>query len=138
MSAPLRVFVEATDPDLVRRLRDDASRAGWTLVTRVDEADVVVRAARPRDTGARPPTVRAASATGAAWEADDLPHEALTPRELDVLRLVAQGLANKQIASRLGISERTVKGHLGRVFREIGVADRTSAALWARENLPDA
>ena len=46
-------------------------------------------------------------------------------------------MANKQIATRLGISERTVKGHLGRVFREIGVADRTSAALWARENLPD-
>lgn len=65
------------------------------------------------------------------------PAAGLSPRELDVLLLVAQGLANKQIATRLGISERTVKGHLGRVFREIGVADRTSAALWARENLPD-
>ena len=43
MSAPLRVFVEATDPELVRRLRDDASRAGWTIVTRADEADVIAR-----------------------------------------------------------------------------------------------
>ena len=52
-----------------------------------------------------------------------------------MLRLVSQGLANKQIARALGITERTVKAHLGRVFREIGVLDRTSAALWARDNL---
>ena len=61
----------------------------------------------------------------------------LSPREQDVLRLVALGMANKQIGRRLGIAERTVKAHLGRVFREIGVSDRTSAALWAREHLPD-
>ena len=47
----------------------------------------------------------------------------------------AKGMANKQIARALGITERTVKVHLGNVFRRIGVADRTSAALWARENL---
>jgi DNA-binding NarL/FixJ family response regulator len=64
------------------------------------------------------------------------PGEGLSTRELEVLQLVAQGLANKQIGTRLGISERTVKAHLGRVFREIGVADRTSAALWARDYLP--
>jgi DNA-binding NarL/FixJ family response regulator len=61
---------------------------------------------------------------------------ALSPRELEVLRLVSRGLANKQIGRALGISERTVKVHLGNVFRRIGVQDRTSAALWARENLP--
>ncbi len=64
--------------------------------------------------------------------------DGLSPREREVLRLVAQGLANKQIGRALGISERTVKAHLGRVFREIGVVDRTSAALWARDHLPDA
>jgi DNA-binding NarL/FixJ family response regulator len=52
-----------------------------------------------------------------------------------VLRLAAKGMANKQIARSLGISEHTVKVHLGNVFRRIGVSDRTSAALWARENL---
>ncbi len=62
--------------------------------------------------------------------------EGLSPRETEVLRLVAQGLANKQVARALGITERTVKAHLGRVFREIGVLDRTSAALWARDHLP--
>ena len=64
--------------------------------------------------------------------------DGLSPRETEVLRLVAQGLANKQIARALGITERTVKAHLGRVFREIGVLDRTSAALWARDNLSGA
>lgn len=59
----------------------------------------------------------------------------LSPREHDVLVLLSQGLANKQIARRLGITERTVKAHVGSVFRRIGVADRTSAALWAREHL---
>lgn len=62
--------------------------------------------------------------------------DGLSPRETQVLRLVAQGLANKQVARALGITERTVKAHLGRVFREIGVLDRTSAALWARDHLP--
>lgn len=60
----------------------------------------------------------------------------LSPRELEVLQLVAKGLANKQIGRALGISERTVKVHLGNVFRRINVQDRTSAALWAREHLP--
>jgi DNA-binding NarL/FixJ family response regulator len=65
----------------------------------------------------------------------DLPGADLSTREKEVLVLVAEGLANKQIATRLGIAERTVKVHLGSVFRRIGVADRTSAALWARDHL---
>jgi DNA-binding NarL/FixJ family response regulator len=63
------------------------------------------------------------------------PGDGLSTREREVLHHVAEGLANKQIGRKLGISERTVKAHLGRVFREIGVADRTSAALWARDHL---
>jgi DNA-binding NarL/FixJ family response regulator len=59
----------------------------------------------------------------------------LSDREKQVLRLVAAGLANKQIALRLGIAESTVKVHTGNIFRRIGVADRTSAALWAKEHL---
>lgn len=61
--------------------------------------------------------------------------DTLSARELQVLKLVAKGLANKQIGRTLGISERTVKVHVGHVFRRIGVADRTSAAMWARDNL---
>jgi DNA-binding NarL/FixJ family response regulator len=62
--------------------------------------------------------------------------DALSAREEQVLRLLAQGMANKQIGRALGISERTVKVHVGNVFRRLGVADRTSAALWARDHLP--
>ncbi len=58
----------------------------------------------------------------------------LTPRESEVLGLVREGLANKQIARRLGISERTVKAHLTSVFAAIGVTDRTQAALWAERH----
>lgn len=66
------------------------------------------------------------------------PDKTLSAREQEVLRLVAQGLANKQIARRLAISERTVKAHLTNVFAALGVSDRTQAALWAREHLADA
>jgi DNA-binding NarL/FixJ family response regulator len=58
----------------------------------------------------------------------------LTGRESEVLSLVRQGLANKQIARRLSISERTVKAHLTSAFARIGVADRTQAALWVERN----
>lgn len=58
----------------------------------------------------------------------------LTPREREVLELVATGLPNKSIARRLGISEKTVKAHLTKVFAVVGVADRTSAALWAQRH----
>jgi DNA-binding NarL/FixJ family response regulator len=59
----------------------------------------------------------------------------LTAREREVLELVGQGLANKQIARRLGIAERTVKAHLTSVFQTLGVGDRTQAALWAQTHL---
>lgn len=62
------------------------------------------------------------------------PLSVLTPRETEVLRLVRLGLANKQIARRLGISERTVKAHLTSAFQRIGVLDRTQAALWAERH----
>jgi len=58
----------------------------------------------------------------------------LTARETEVLRLVREGLANKQIARRLHISERTVKAHLTSAFARIGVSDRTQAALWVERN----
>lgn len=60
----------------------------------------------------------------------------LTAREREVLSLVAEGLANKAIARRLHISEKTVKAHLTSVFAALDVTDRTQAALWA-ERHPD-
>ena len=58
----------------------------------------------------------------------------LSSREREVLACVAEGLQNKHIARRLEISEKTVKAHLTSVFAQIGVTDRTQAALWAQRN----
>jgi DNA-binding NarL/FixJ family response regulator len=57
--------------------------------------------------------------------------EQLTPRERDVLALIVAGMANKRIALELGLSEKTVKAHVGHVLAKLGVADRTQAALLA-------
>ena len=60
-----------------------------------------------------------------------LPADALTPRELEVLALVAEGLANKAIASRLGISDHTVKFHINAVMTKLGAQSRTEAVVRA-------
>ena len=57
--------------------------------------------------------------------------EQLTRREREVLELIAQGRSNKRIALELGISEKTVKTHVGHVLAKLGVTDRTQAALLA-------
>ena len=59
------------------------------------------------------------------------PADPLTPRERDVLELIVAGMANKRIALELGLSEKTVKAHVGHVLAKLGVADRTQAALLA-------
>ncbi|MBB6015984.1 response regulator [Deinococcus radiopugnans] len=55
------------------------------------------------------------------------PHEPLTPRELEVLALIARGMSNKRIASSLDISDNTVKVHVARILAKLGAADRLSA-----------
>lgn len=62
---------------------------------------------------------------------DPEPVDALTPREVEVLRLVTEGFANKQIARRLAITEKTVKTHVSSILHKLGVADRTGAAVLA-------
>ena len=57
--------------------------------------------------------------------------EGLTKREMEVLKLIAEGLYNKEIADRLTISEKTVKNHVSNIFRKIDVSDRTQAAVYA-------
>jgi DNA-binding NarL/FixJ family response regulator len=66
------------------------------------------------------------------------PDTQLTVREQEVLEMIGDGLPNKTIARRLGISERTVKSHLTNIYQRLGVTDRTQAALWAqRQRRPD-
>lgn len=58
----------------------------------------------------------------------------LTKRELEILKLLAVGMFNKEIAVKLDISERTVKNHISNIFKKINVADRTQAAVFAIKN----
>lgn len=60
--------------------------------------------------------------------------KSLTKREIEVLKAIAAGLLNKEIATNLGISERTVKNHISNIFKKIDVADRTQAAVFAIRN----
>jgi DNA-binding NarL/FixJ family response regulator len=112
----------------------DALAAGAVgyLLKDSEPADVLA-AVRAAASGHAPLDPRVASALLPTRR--NAPGADLSGREREVLLLVAEGLANKQIARRLGIAERTVKVHLGSVFRRIGVTDRTSAALWARDHL---
>lgn len=61
-------------------------------------------------------------------------HDQLTTRELEVIKLIAQGMPNKEIAHTLYISEKTVKNHITNIFRKLNVEDRTQAALFAVKN----
>ena len=95
-----------------------------------DELVSAIRAAARRES---PVALRAALAL-LADRAGRTPLSSLTNRERAVLALVGRGFPNKQIARRLGISEKTVQTHLGNTFQRIGVSDRTQAALWAERN----
>ena len=110
----------------------DAGATGYLL--KDAEPQDLVRGVKAAARGEAPLAPRAARALlGARHRPASEDH--LTPREEEVLALVGKGLANKQIAVSLGISEKTVKAHLTSVFQRIGVFSRTEAAIWARERL---
>jgi DNA-binding NarL/FixJ family response regulator len=102
----------------------EALEAGATAVVlkdaEVDEVLDSIRSAPARGSGA------VAAAGGRAM---------LSRREREVLGLLSAGRTNRQIAEALGITERTVKAHLGEVYRAAGASDRVQAALWGREHL---
>jgi DNA-binding NarL/FixJ family response regulator len=109
----------------------DAGALGYLL--KDAEQDEIIRGVRAAAEGNSPLAPRAARemitdrvAAGSASE--------LSPRELEVLALVAEGLPNKVIARRLEISEKTVKAHLTSIYQQINVSDRTQAALWATQH----
>ena len=62
---------------------------------------------------------------------EDVP---LTRRELEILRLAAEGRSNAELARQLWVTEQTVKFHLSNIYRKLGVANRTEAARWAQRN----
>jgi DNA-binding NarL/FixJ family response regulator len=109
----------------------DAGAVGYLL--KDADPDELLRGIEAAARGESPLAPKAAKAVLTA-RAESRPAADLTAREYEVLGLLAEGLANKQIARRLGIAEKTVKAHLTSVFQSIGVTDRTQAALWARRH----
>jgi NarL family two-component system response regulator LiaR len=79
-----------------------------------------------------PPSVASVVVRHLAGEAEQTPRSALTSREMEVLRLVSQGLSNYQVAHKLGLSVRTIEAHLTHVYNKLDVASRTEAALLAQ------
>jgi DNA-binding NarL/FixJ family response regulator len=95
-----------------------------------DEVAAAVRAAHRGELQLDPAVARRLMSSLRAGPRTDLTAE-LTPRELEVLRLVGAGKSNKAIAAELQISERTARTHVSNILRKLGLSSRTQAALWA-------
>jgi DNA-binding NarL/FixJ family response regulator len=117
-----------------RRILDalDAGAAGYLL--KDAGPDEVIAGLRSVVEGGAPLNPKAARVLLDAQRVRQRQPE-LSAREREVLGLLATGLANKQIARRLGITERTVKAHLTSIFQRLEVTDRTQAALCAQQHL---
>lgn len=122
MARPMRVLLVGP-PAATRELRGTLEAAGITVVGEVLSPDEI-----PDDESNDVVLVTQAPERDQA-EDEDLspPVEALTAREREVLELVSEGLPNKAIASRLGVSDHTVKFHLSSIFGKLGVSTRTEA-----------
>lgn len=119
------------DPYIFAALQAGAS--GYLLKTSTaDEIVQGVHAVAHGETALSPAVAKklVRRAVGGAAAQDDIIEE-LSGRELDVLRLAAQGLGNKQIGVELNISDRTVQGHLANIYAKLHVATRTEAVLFA-------
>jgi len=129
--------------EVVRRLRERDPQARVIILTTYDTDDEISRALKA---GAKAYVLKDISAdalvacirdvlagktylapAAAAKLAEGVTRVQLTPRELASLRLMADGKSNKEIANELGISDRTVKTHLGHLFEKLGVTSRTEA-----------
>jgi DNA-binding NarL/FixJ family response regulator len=123
-----------------RRIMDalDAGAEGYLL--KHSEPEVILSGIRAVVSGGSPLDPKAARTLLTQQRRSPEPAAAaspLTAREEEVLTMVGDGLPNKSIARRLGISERTVKAHLTNIFQRLGVTDRTQAALWAQRRRSD-
>jgi DNA-binding NarL/FixJ family response regulator len=122
------------DPSVIRRALDHGA-AGY-IAKRADLAELKLALRTVLDCGEFvPPAVRDAVAGRRSATADtELAARlaALTPQQFRVLRLVAEGRLNKQIADALGVQERTIKAHLSTIFAKLGARNRTQAGVMLR------
>lgn len=113
----------------------EAGATGYVLKdSEPEEVAAAVRAARHGDLRLGADVAHTLVASLRAPRREHPP--ALTARELEILRLLGEGRANKEIAAELGISERTARTHVSNILRKLDLSSRTQAALWAvREGL---
>lgn len=117
------------DPYVFKALQAGAS--GYLLKTATSEELLQAVHAVARGEAALSPAVAKRLVVQASHGVAPAPVEALTERELEVLRLAGKGMSNKQIGVTLSISDRTVQGHLASIYSKLGVTTRTEAVLWA-------
>jgi DNA-binding NarL/FixJ family response regulator len=112
----------------------EAGASGYLLKdAEADDVAAAIRAAYHGEVHLDPAVARLLAQRMRARKEPE-PVEPLTDREKEVLGLVGKGLANKEIAYRLGITERTARTHVSNILGKLGLASRTQAALWAVEN----
>ena len=128
--ARVLVLTSFSEGDRVRAAID-AGAAGYCL--KDTHPDELIRSIEAVARGESPIDARAARSF-IDHDRGDRPGASLKPREREVLELLGAGLSNRVIAIRLGISEATVKAYLGQIYRQIGVTDRTQAALFANKH----
>jgi DNA-binding NarL/FixJ family response regulator len=140
LGSPARVIVLTSFLDEDKVLPAVRAGAAGYLLKDVEPAELV-RAIRTVDGGEALLHPAVAARVLRELAADDdraRRHELLTPREREVLALLARGRANKAIAFELGVAEKTVKTHVGNILGKLGLSDRTQAALYAvREGIAE-
>jgi len=114
----------------------EAGASGYVLKdAEAEEVATAVRAAYAGEVHLDPAVARLLAQRMRARKAgEDEPVEPLTDREKDVLRLLGQGMSNKEIGSALFITERTARTYVSNILGKLGLASRTQAALWAVEH----
>jgi DNA-binding CsgD family transcriptional regulator len=134
LRSALKLWLQVEAPYLAARTRE---LIGLACQVAGDEegADLALSAAREsfEELGAAPDLARMNRA-GSSWSSTTSKNARLTPREVEVLRLVADGKPNKAIAAELAVSAKTVDRHLSNIFTKLGVSSRTAAAAWAYRN----
>jgi DNA-binding NarL/FixJ family response regulator len=126
------VVADTTDPSMIGALFAAGASVYCVRIAQPEDLAYAVRqafqrsvyiAGEPQEWSAPPTPAPAEPAT-----------HALTRRELEILRLVADGSSNGQLAKKLWVTEQTVKFHLSNIYRKLGVANRTEASRWAHLN----